>query len=67
MKIISKGKPKECRRCGCIMEYNANDVKNRVINIITSDFLKTYERWSIDYIICPHCNNKIEVSQKCLK
>lgn len=66
MKIIERGKPKECKRCGCIMEYESNDIKNKVVHIKTSDFFKTTEKWNIDYIKCPCCNNEIEVGHKWL-
>lgn len=66
MKIKKRDKSKKCKQCGCIMEYESNDIKNKVVDIRTSDFFKTYEKWSIDYINCPQCNNEIEVGQKCL-
>ena len=68
MKIIKKGnKVQECGRCGCVMEFEINDVKSRIVNITTSEFFGTHEQWSIEYINCPQCGKEIEVGHKCLK
>ena len=68
MKIIKKGnKVQECGRCGCVMEFDSNDVKSKIVNITTSEFFGTHEQWSIEYINCPQCGKEIEVGHKCLK
>lgn len=68
MKIIKKGnKVVECKRCGCVMEFDSSDIKSEIRSITTSEFLRTSEQWEIEYIHCPICNQEIEVGHKCLK
>jgi hypothetical protein len=55
MKIIEQNNRIECK-CGCVFEYDENDVKeeNRVIGrIILQD-----EMYCISYVKCPVCGKK---------
>lgn len=68
MKIIKRGnKTIECKKCGCVMEYDCKDIKMETKDIIKGSIFRTIESWSVEVIICPQCNKKIEVGRKCLK
>ncbi len=69
MRIISKGnKQTTCERCGCVMEYDANDVRRKTVEVGVSiwfDWMtKSAER---EYINCPQCGLEITISQTCCK
>lgn len=57
IKIISKGMKErtkyrvECPECGCVYEYNKEDIKSEFIGMMLEPF--TY------HTICPHCHNKV--------
>ena len=67
MKIISKGnKNVQCKQCGCIAQYESDDIKKKIIDVRTSNFLNYIESWKITYIDCPNCGYEIEIYAKCL-
>ena len=65
MKIIIKGNVQEtCSKCGCVMEYDLNDIHEKNINTMTG-FFNRMESWHIKYIICPYCGKEIEINAYC--
>lgn len=65
MKIISIGNTqKKCKKCGCVMEYDLNDIHRKRVSTKTDTFGKQ-EYWNIEYIICPWCNKEIEINAHC--
>ena len=65
MKIITKGNMQEtCSKCGCVMEYDLNDIHEKNINTKTGLFGKV-ESWNIKYIVCPYCGKEIETNAHC--
>lgn len=66
MKIISRGnKNVECRRCGCVMEYDSRDIQHKIIRVSTSSIL-TYLKIpvTVEYINCPQCGKEIEIGRR---
>ena len=67
MKIIEKGnKTVKCTRCGCVMEYDLNDIKRRSTVVKRSEFFGLSELWRIEYINCPQCGKEIVIDSKCV-
>lgn len=67
MKIIEKGnKTVKCKRCGCVMEYDLNDIKRKNVIVKISEFLNLSELWRVEYINCPQCGKEIVINNKCV-
>lgn len=65
MKIIGIGNTqKKCQKCGCVMEYDYNDIHRKRVSTKTGIFGKL-EYWNIEYIICTLCNKEIEIDAHC--
>ena len=68
MKVISNGyKTTKCGRCGCIMEYDSNDIQSKIVTVSTSAlfrFLKDVQK--IEYIVCPQCGKEITIEREWL-
>lgn len=68
MKIIKEGnKVKECDKCGCVMQFDANDIKSKLTTVMVSEFFCKSELWNIEYICYPQCKNKIEIDSWCVR
>lgn len=60
MKVISKGKKTiECKRCGCVMEYNFWDIRHKLVRLS--------ELWKVEYIQCPQCGKEIVIERECVR
>lgn len=57
MKIIKPGNKIECK-CGCVFEYDRNDVKqeSHVDWGFTAD-----KHYRVSYVLCPTCGRKTEL------
>lgn len=62
MKVIKHGntyKEETCKRCGCVFEYNENDIKvDSDYREYFGDFHCSYEEW----VGCPECYKTIWLS-----
>lgn len=57
MEVIENGKVCACNQCGCIMKYNDSDIKT------DPGVYGVTKLFSIQYIRCPVCNNKITIKR----
>ena len=57
MKIIKRDNQKTCKWCGCIMEYELSDLKER----IEECYVRCYEKNKVTYINCPQCNAEVRI------
>ena len=65
MKIIEKGNNTvKCERCGCVMEYDRDDIKCKNVEI---NNLIVSELWRVEYINCPQCGKEIQIESKWLR
>jgi len=67
MKIISKGnKNVRCERCGCVMEYEARDIKIKSVEVsVSAWFTFLTKPIKQEYINCPQCGQKIVIGESC--
>ena len=61
MKIIKHGNTqKTCEKCGCIFEYDKDDILTREARLV---MFPSYIRatWIINEVKCPDCGKAIEI------
>ena len=66
MKIIKRGDTStQCRRCRCVMEYDADDIRTREFE----DGIPPYfsRLLNIEYINCPQCGEEIIIDTRLLQ
>lgn len=64
MKILHKGGPLFCTCCGCVFEFEEEDikVKEEVENILDLKIIHIEDRYKIKYVECPQCKEHIELA-----
>lgn len=67
MKIIERGtNTVKCERCGCLMEYERNDIKSKIVQVHTSlIFWSLTSPSEVEYVVCPQCGKEVSISRCC--
>ena len=69
MKIIERGAAiAKCGRCGCVMEYDATDIRHKTVykaqEYSSSHLVRPAQK---EYVVCPQCGNNIGLARGAYK